>query len=151
VPRRWPARGRRQLRRPASRARWRVPLAPRRRHHAETGTPIVAPFDGVASVSRSFLGGLGVYVTGSMATCTTRTCPELGTLGDVETGDVIGYVGSTGHSSGPHDHFEWHPEKRKGGRPLRLPDARLRRPCDVAEPQARSLGRAATTPRSTRS
>jgi Membrane proteins related to metalloendopeptidases len=80
---------------------------------AETGTPIVAPFDGVASVSRSFLGGLGVYVHGEYGYVYNAHLSELGTLGDVKTGDVIGYVGSTGHSSGPHDHFEWHPENGK--------------------------------------
>ena len=80
---------------------------------SETGTPIVAPFDGVASVSRSFLGGLGVYVHGEYGYVYNAHLSELGTLGDVETGDVIGYVGSTGHSSGPHDHFEWHPENGK--------------------------------------
>jgi murein DD-endopeptidase MepM/ murein hydrolase activator NlpD len=77
------------------------------------GTPIVAPFDGVASVSRSFLGGLAVYVHGEYGYVYNAHLSELGTLGDVETGDVIGYVGSTGHSSGPHDHFEWHPEDGK--------------------------------------
>jgi murein DD-endopeptidase MepM/ murein hydrolase activator NlpD len=80
---------------------------------AETGTPIVAPFDGVASVSRSFLGGLAVYVHGEYGYVYNAHLSELGTLGDVKTGDVIGYVGSTGHSSGPHDHFEWHPENGK--------------------------------------
>jgi murein DD-endopeptidase MepM/ murein hydrolase activator NlpD len=80
---------------------------------APTGTPIVAPFDGVASVSRSFLGGLGVYVHGEYGYVYNAHLSQLGTLGDVETGDVIGYVGSTGHSSGPHDHFEWHPENEK--------------------------------------
>ncbi|MBA3691503.1 MAG: hypothetical protein H0W82_08845, partial [Actinobacteria bacterium] len=29
--------------------------------------------------------------------------------GSVQTGDVIGYVGSTGDTSTPHNHFEWHP------------------------------------------
>src|SRR5262245_9831593 len=81
---------------------------------SETGTPIVAPFDGVASVSHSFLGGLGVYVHGEYGYVYNAHLSQLGTLGDVETGDVIGYVGSTGaNSSGPHDHFEWHPENGK--------------------------------------
>jgi murein DD-endopeptidase MepM/ murein hydrolase activator NlpD len=78
-----------------------------------TGTPIVAPFDGVASVSHSFLGGLAVYVHGEYGYVYNAHLSELGTLGEVEAGDVIGYVGSTGHSSGPHDHFEWHPENGK--------------------------------------
>jgi murein DD-endopeptidase MepM/ murein hydrolase activator NlpD len=77
---------------------------------AAMGTPIVAPFDGVASVSHSRLGGLGVYVHGEHGYVYNAHLSRLGTLGSVETGDVIGYVGSTGHSSGPHDHFEWHPE-----------------------------------------
>ena len=77
---------------------------------AATGTPIVAPFDGVASVSHSTLGGLGVYVHGEFGYVFNAHLSKLGNLGPVEAGDVVGYVGSTGHSSGPHDHFEWHPE-----------------------------------------
>jgi len=80
---------------------------------AATGTPILAPFDGVASVSHSFLGGLGVYVHGEYGFVYNAHLSQLGTLGPVQVGDVIGYVGSTGHSSGPHDHFEWHPENGK--------------------------------------
>jgi murein DD-endopeptidase MepM/ murein hydrolase activator NlpD len=77
---------------------------------AAMGTPILAPFDGVASVSHSELGGLGVYVHGEYGFVYNAHLSQLGTLGEVEAGDVVGYVGSTGHSSGPHDHFEWHPE-----------------------------------------
>ncbi|HEY3212972.1 MAG TPA: peptidoglycan DD-metalloendopeptidase family protein [Actinomycetota bacterium] len=80
---------------------------------SETGTPILAPFDGVASVSHSFLGGLGVYVHGEYGYVYNAHLSQLGTLGPVEVGDVVGYVGSTGRSSGPHDHFEWHPENGK--------------------------------------
>ena len=76
---------------------------------AAKGTPILAPFDGVASVSHSTLGGLGVYVHGEYGYVYNAHLSRLGTLGPVETGDIVGYVGSTGHSSGPHDHFEWHP------------------------------------------
>ena len=77
---------------------------------AASGTPILAPFDGVASVSHSFLGGLGVYIHGEYGFVYNAHLSQLGTLGPVQVGDVVGYVGSTGHSSGPHDHFEWHPE-----------------------------------------
>ena len=77
---------------------------------AAMGTPILAPFDGVASVSHSQLGGLGVYVHGEFGYVYNAHLSHLGTLGPVEAGDVVGYVGSTGHSSGPHNHFEWHPD-----------------------------------------
>jgi murein DD-endopeptidase MepM/ murein hydrolase activator NlpD len=77
---------------------------------AAMGTPILAPFDGVASVSHSELGGLGVYVHGEFGYVYNAHLSRLGSLGPVRVGDVIGYVGSTGNSSGPHNHFEWHPD-----------------------------------------
>jgi murein DD-endopeptidase MepM/ murein hydrolase activator NlpD len=87
---------------------------------AAMGTPILAPFDGEASISHSRLGGLGVYVHGEYGYVYNAHLSGLGTLGPVETGDVIGYVGSTGHSSGPHDHFEWHPENGAAVDPYEL-------------------------------
>jgi murein DD-endopeptidase MepM/ murein hydrolase activator NlpD len=76
---------------------------------AASGTPILAPFDGVASASNSALGGTAVYVHGDHGYVYNAHLSRLGRLGPVEAGDVVGYVGSTGHSSGPHNHFEWHP------------------------------------------
>ena len=32
-----------------------------------------------------------------------------GVTGQVSAGDIVGYVGATGDTSTPHDHFEWHP------------------------------------------
>jgi murein DD-endopeptidase MepM/ murein hydrolase activator NlpD len=52
------------------------------------------------------LGGLAVDVYGADGHVYNAHLSAYGKLGDVKTGDVIGYVGSTG---GPHDYFEWHP------------------------------------------
>src|SRR6266508_5177407 len=78
---------------------------------ANVGTPVVAPFDGSAVATPNYLGGLAVKVHGSQGYVYNAHLSAYGTLGDVRTGQVIGYVGNTGDASGgpPHDQFEWHP------------------------------------------
>jgi murein DD-endopeptidase MepM/ murein hydrolase activator NlpD len=92
----------------------RLPHVPVHRHMgndvtAPTGSPILAPFDGYASGSFSRLGGQEVRVQGTQGYVYNAHLSSFGSLGYVEAGDVIGYVGSTGDATGPHDHFEWHP------------------------------------------
>lgn len=77
---------------------------------APQGTSIFAPFDGYAHTSTNSLGGYAEYVTapdGSYVYNAHMMAP--GVTGQVQAGDVIGYVGATGDTSTPHDHFEWHP------------------------------------------
>ncbi|HEU4355550.1 MAG TPA: peptidoglycan DD-metalloendopeptidase family protein [Actinomycetota bacterium] len=76
---------------------------------APTGTPIRAPFDGTAVSADNWLGGTAVKVYGESGYVYNAHLSERGQLGPVRAGDIIGYVGSTGNASGPHDHFEYHP------------------------------------------
>lgn len=76
---------------------------------APGGTPIVAPFDGVAVAATNRIGGISVKVYGTYGYVYNAHMSRFGTLGPVETGDVIGYVGATGNTSANHNHFEWHP------------------------------------------
>jgi murein DD-endopeptidase MepM/ murein hydrolase activator NlpD len=76
---------------------------------APQGTPIYAPFEGRAVVAPSPAGGLGVSVYGKYGYVYNAHLSRLGKLGEVQAGDIVGYVGQTGHATGPHDHFEWHP------------------------------------------
>jgi len=92
----------------------RLPGVPVHRHMgndilAEAGTPIVAPFDGLASGSSSELGGLEVRVEGSAGYVYNAHLSSYGALGEVRAGTVIGYVGDTGDATTAHDHLEWHP------------------------------------------
>jgi len=76
---------------------------------APQGTPVRATFDGVASSGWNTLGGYSVNVRGELGYTYNAHLMEPGVSGPVEAGDIIGYVGSTGNSSTPHNHFEWHP------------------------------------------
>lgn len=76
---------------------------------APPGTPIRAPFDGTAVSADNWLGGIAVKVYGESGYVYNAHLSERGQLGRVKAGDIIGYVGSTGNASGPHDHFEYHP------------------------------------------
>ena len=91
-----------------------MPGTPRHIHQgndimAPTGTPIIAPFDGEAVASQNYLGGTSVKVYGAGGYVYNAHLSAYGKLGAVHAGDVIGYVGSTGNATAPHDHFEWHP------------------------------------------
>jgi murein DD-endopeptidase MepM/ murein hydrolase activator NlpD len=76
---------------------------------APEGTPIYATFAGVASDSSNGLGGLAVTVVGAAGSTYNAHMVRIGQLGSVSAGDVIGYVGATGDTSTPHNHFEWRP------------------------------------------
>lgn len=78
---------------------------------APRGTPVRAPFAGVAKVSRSVAGGLAVYVYGKRGFVYNGHLNALGHMGKVWAGTIVGYVGNSGDAIGAstHDHFEWHP------------------------------------------
>jgi len=91
-----------------------MPGTPRHVHmgddiSAPTGAPIVAPFDGTAVATTSELGGPSVSVYGAGGHVYNAHLSAYGRLGPVTAGTVVGYVGSTGNATAPHDHFEWHP------------------------------------------
>jgi murein DD-endopeptidase MepM/ murein hydrolase activator NlpD len=78
---------------------------------SDEGTPIVAPFDGIAENAANALGGNAVIVRGAEGYVYNAHLSAYGKLGPVHMGEIIGYVGNTGDALGtsPHDHFEWHP------------------------------------------
>ena len=80
---------------------------------APTGVPILASADGKVIISRAggYNGGYGTYVVISHANGTQTLYAHMSkdnvSVGQsVEQGQVIGTVGSTGKSTGPHVHFE---------------------------------------------
>lgn len=85
---------------------------------APQGTPIYATADGVVKVAGRSDGGYGNHVVinhgygyetlyGHMYRIKARTGQR------VKRGDLIGYVGSTGKSTGPHCHYEVHKNGQK--------------------------------------
>ncbi|MFB0612067.1 M23 family metallopeptidase [Aurantiacibacter poecillastricola] len=90
-------------------------LRQRRRHNgvdlaAPSGTPVYATADGLVESARYF-GSYGNYVqiahSGDLETRYAHLSSYTVSNGDqVRKGDLIGYVGSTGRSTGPHLHYE---------------------------------------------
>ncbi len=80
---------------------------------AEQGTPVLAAQDGEV-VSANYAGGYGLMVVLEHKVEATELQSRYAHLSDilvepgktVKKGDVIGLVGSTGNSTGPHLHFE---------------------------------------------
>jgi murein DD-endopeptidase MepM/ murein hydrolase activator NlpD len=95
---------------------------------ARHGTPIRAPFDGVAKTSTSWAGGVQVYVHGRRGFVFNSHLSKAGKMGRVRAGTIVGYVGDSGNARGasPHDHFEWHPDDGPAVNPFKLLKAACR-------------------------
>lgn len=84
------------------------------------GTHVFAADSGTVTVSQSGLGGFGQVIFidhggGAKVTVYAHLSRRLVSVGDVvEKGQLIGHVGNTGRSTGPHLHFE----VRIDGRPV---------------------------------
>jgi len=84
---------------------------------AKTGTPIYATGDGVVARADNTASGYGNHIVinhgfgyetlyGHLSRYNCRAGQR------IKRGDVIGYVGSTGRSEGPHLHYEVHKNKK---------------------------------------
>jgi len=87
-------------------------------YSAPTGTPIRTIGDGVITLRR-YGSGAGNYVKVKHNSVYTTVYMHMSKYGEyhvgdrVKQGDIIGYVGSTGLSTGPHLHFEVHKNGQK--------------------------------------
>lgn len=103
---------------PGSAYGWRMhPIFNEMRFHAgedigaPSGTPILAADSGVASVYPDNGNGYGNYIMinhggGRVTLYAHMSAFAISNGATVSQGQVIGYVGSTGNSTGPHLHFE---------------------------------------------
>lgn len=78
---------------------------------ANTGKPVVSTASGTVEKTETLSGGYGKYIQikhdGQYQTLYAQLSEINVELGDkVEKGQAIGKVGSTGHSTGPHLHYE---------------------------------------------
>ncbi len=97
---------------------------------APTGTPILAAGDGVVADAK-WWGGYGRWVrlqhgsnweTGYAHMSSIKVRPGQ----RVRQGDVIGYVGTTGRSTGPHLHFEvWNNRRPVDPRSSKVPQSKI--------------------------
>jgi murein DD-endopeptidase MepM/ murein hydrolase activator NlpD len=92
------------------------PVLRKRRAHkgvdlaAPTGTPIYATADGIVSKAERF-SSYGLYVSMEHGAQVQTRFAHMSRIAvangqNVKKGDIIGYVGSTGRSTGPHLHYE---------------------------------------------
>ena len=105
---------------------WRQhPIAQTRRFHngtdigAPMGTPVLASYEGEVAAA-DWAGGYGLMITlrhldGTQESRYAHLSEIFVQPGQrVEKGQVIGRVGSTGYSTGPHLHFEWRHQTEDG-------------------------------------
>jgi murein DD-endopeptidase MepM/ murein hydrolase activator NlpD len=102
---------------------------------APTGTPVSAIADGTVTMAR-WNGGYGNFVqlrhSGGLVSCyghLSRYGAGVKAGRSVRQGQTVGYVGTTGLSTGPHLHFE----VRRGGKPVN--------PLKVIPPRAEPVAR----------
>ncbi|MGG6266628.1 peptidoglycan DD-metalloendopeptidase family protein [Leptolyngbya sp. AN03gr2] len=106
---------------------WRIhPITGNQRLHTGTdlgapmGTPVLAALTGRV-IMAEFFGGYGLsialeHTNGSQQTLYAHLSEIFVKPGDVvKQGTVIGRVGSTGNSTGPHLHFEFRQQTQEGG------------------------------------
>lgn len=84
---------------------------------ANTGTPIYATGDGIVARADNSASGYGNHIVirhgfgyESLYAHLSKYNCRAGR--HVKRGDVIGYVGSTGRSEGPHCHYEVHKDRK---------------------------------------